>query len=151
MKFDQTFNSQDLPEVASWAPIPDGWYRVSITGAILKPTKNGDGQYVSVSYTILGPQYEGRILFGNINIRNKNPKAQEIGLQNLNSIMRACGIVSLSDTDQLIGNNLEIKTKIQPEHDGYPASNNICGWRAIEGGTVPTPKKDNGMPSFLKH
>jgi hypothetical protein len=87
-----------------------------------------------------------------VNIRNSSVKAQEIGLANLNAIMRSVGIAVLQDTDQLIGGNLKIKVKISPAKDGYEASNDVNGWEALEGSQPPAPPKaeEKGKPAFLR-
>ena len=88
-----------LPQnTGSFEPLPAGWYTANITGAELRTTKSGSGQYIAVRYDITGPTHQGRIVFGNLNIRNQNPKAEEIGRQQLGDLMRAIG---LSDNDVL--------------------------------------------------
>ena len=83
----KTYNTADLPEAQSYEPLPEGWYQVSIKDAELKTTKAGTGQYISVQYTVTGPTHQGRVVFGNINIENPNPKAEEIGLRDFNALM----------------------------------------------------------------
>ena len=134
----QAFNVNDMPEGDNnFEPIPAGWYSCSIGSAEIKDTKAGTGQYIAVRYNITGPSHEGRVIFGNLNIRNQNPKAQEIGLQQLGDIMRAIGLASVEDTDQLIGGQLEIKVKISPANNGYEASNDVSGFKALKGGVAP--------------
>ena len=134
----QTFNKENLPESSGFDPIPAGWYQASVSGAELKDTKDGEGQYIAVQYAILAPTHQGRVVFANISIRNKSAKAQEIGLSNLNALMSSIGLTSISDSDQLVGGSCQIKVKIQAAKDGYEASNDVSGWKAIEGG-VPKP------------
>ena len=87
-----TFSRDELPVSQGFDPIPAGWYTATVTGAELKDTKAGDGQYINVQYTVLGPEYQGRVIFGLINIRNASTKAQEIGMSNINSLMAAIGL-----------------------------------------------------------
>lgn len=145
----QTFSRDELPVSQGFEPIPAGWYTATVTGAELKDTKAGDGQYINVQYTITGPEQQGRVIFGLINIRNASTKAQEIGLSNLNALMSAIGLEKVQDTDQLIGHDCQIKVKIRPAKDGYEASNDISGWKAQEGGvkmSAPVTKK----PAFAR-
>jgi hypothetical protein len=72
-------------------------------------------------------------VFGNLNIKNPNPKAEEIGRQQLGNIMRAIGLTKVNDTDQLIGGDLSIKLKVTAETDNYAASNDVSGFKAITG------------------
>ena len=134
---DTPINAADLPESQTYEPIPAGWYSASITECDLKDTKAGTGQYLRVRYDITGPSHEGRVVFGNLNIRNPNPKAEEIGRQQLGSLMRAIGLASLTDTDQLIGGNCQIKVSVRPGDGQYDASNDIKAWKSVSGSPAP--------------
>jgi len=93
-----------LPQsTRNFEPLPAGWYLATITSAELMTTKAGTGQYIKVRYDILGPTHQGRVVFGNLNIRNPSAKAEEIGLQQLGELMGAVGLSRLTDTDQLVG------------------------------------------------
>lgn len=151
----QTFSRDELPTAQGFEPIPAGWYDVTVTGAELKDTKAGDGQYINVQYTVLGPEQQGRVLFGLINIRNASTKAQEIGLSNLNALMAAIGLEKVQDTDQLIGHDCQVKVKIKSavlnddKSEKYPAGNDISGWKPSAGGfksSAPVTKK----PAFAR-
>ena len=83
-----------------------------------------------------GPEYQGRVVWTNLNTRNPNPKAEEIGRQQLGNIMRAIGLTKLEDTDQLLGGNLAIKVSVRDDPT-YGSSNEVKGYRAIEGSAPP--------------
>lgn len=130
----ETFSVDQLPQgnSGSFDPLPEGWYTATIAGAELKTTKAGTGQYIAVRYDITGPTHQGRVVFGNLNIRNPNPKAEEIGRQQLGELMRAIGLASVQDTDQLIGGQLQIKLSIRAQ-DGYEPTNDVKGFKALTG------------------
>jgi hypothetical protein len=131
---DEEFSVDTLPVGNNnFEPLPEGWYNATITGAEIKPTKAGDGQYIAVKYAITGPSHQGRVVFGNLNIKNASTKAEEIGRQQLGEIMRAIGLGKVSDTDQLIGGNLGIKLTVRT---GEYAGNEIKGFKAL-GGSAP--------------
>ena len=87
-------------------------------------------------FDITGPEHQGRVVFTNLNTRNPNPKAEEIGRQQLGDIMRAGGLSRLEDTDQLIGINLTIKVTIRNDPN-YGKSNEIKAYRSVEGSAPP--------------
>ena len=88
----QTYAASDLPQGNNnYEPLPAGWYTANITQAELKTTAAGDGQYIKLRYDITGPTHQGRVVFGNLNIKNASAKAEEIGRQQLGEIMRAIG------------------------------------------------------------
>lgn len=120
----------------NFEPLPAGWYTATITQAELKTTSAGNGQYIKCRYDITGPSHQGRVVFGNLNIKNPNVKAEEIGRQQLGDIMRAIGLAKVVDTDNLIGGQISIKLTIKQD-DKYGASNEVKGFRSVSGSAAP--------------
>lgn len=128
---DEEFSVDSLPVGNNnFEPLPEGWYNAAITGAEIKATKAGDGKYIALKYNITGPSHQGRVIFGNLNIKNASTKAEEIGRQQLGEIMRAIGLAKVSDTDQLIGGNLSIKLSMKT---GEYAGNEVKAFRVLNG------------------
>jgi hypothetical protein len=145
----------DLPESTGdvdFKPLPAGWYSVTINKAELRNTKDGTGQYIAVRYDVTGPTHQGRVVFGNLNIKNKSEKAESIGRAQLGELMRALGLAKLADTDELIGGTLSIKLDVRDartdEATGktYEASNDVKGFKSA-GGVMP---KAADIPAFSK-
>jgi hypothetical protein len=133
----EEFNVNDLPQgTGNFEPLPAGWYTVTISEAELKSTKAGNGQYIKLRYDVTGPTHQGRVVFGNLNIKNPNQKAEEIGRQQLGDIMRAIGLAKVTDTDQLIGNSLSIKLDVKQDAQ-YGASNEVKGFKSVSGSAAP--------------
>lgn len=144
---EHTINLEDLPESTGdgeFKPLPAGWYSATINKAELKPTKDGTGQYIAIRYDITGPTHQGRVVFGNVNIRNKSEKAEEIGRAQLGDIMRALGLKQVSDTDQLVGGSLQIKLDVKTDEQ-YGTRNEVKGFKA-SGDSMPA----SAVPSFPK-
>lgn len=143
---EHAINLEDLPEsnnTGDFTPLPAGWYSATINKASLEPTKDGTGQKISMRYDITGPTHQGRVVFGNLNIRNKSEKAEEIGRAQLGDIMRAIGLKQVTDTDQLIGGSLQIKLEIKEASEQYAARNEVkavkaAGDDAMRASAVPT-------------
>ena len=143
----QTFDINELPQGnGSFDPLPPGWYTAMIKKADLQPTKDGSGQYIKVRYDITGPTHQGRVVFGNLNIKNASAKAEEIGRQHLAELMRSIGLSKVTDTDQLIGGMLQIKLDIRPATEQYSAQNEVKGFRAV-GGSAPPSFAANSSPA----
>lgn len=135
----ESFNVNELPQGSGdFQPLPEGWYTATIAAADLKNTKAGTGQYIAVRYDITGPTHQGRVVFGNLNIRNPNTKAEEIGRQQLGDLMRAIGLERVDDTDQLIGGHCQIKLSIT-KSEQYGDSNEVRAWKAVAGSSLPNP------------
>jgi hypothetical protein len=135
----ETFDVNELPQgkANNFEPLPAGWYTATISQAELKATKAGNGQYIKLRFDITGPSHQGRVVFGNLNIKNANPKAEEIGRQQLGEIMRAIGLAKVADTDQLIGGQISIKLTVKDDAQ-YGASNEIKGFNSLTGSVAPS-------------
>lgn len=135
---DLNFNVNDLPEETqgTFEPLPAGDYNVTISNADLMTTKSGTGSYIKMRLTVTGPTHEGRILFANLNIKNDSQKAEEIGRQQLGSVMRAIGLANLSDTDQLIGGQMSVKVSIRKSEE-WGDQNDVKSYKAIAGSAAP--------------
>lgn len=143
----QSFDINDLPASQGYGVLPAGWYAATISKCDVKPTKAGTGEYINICYSITGPSHQGRTVWGNINIRNPNPKAEEIGRQQLGELMRAIGIAKVSNTDQLIGTSLMVKVTVR-EDDRGSEQNEVRGFKALQGGTIPSIPSSLPMPAL---
>ena len=134
----ETFSSDELPvSDRSYDLIPEGWYTATITKAELGMTKAGTGTKIDMRYDITGPTREGRVIFGNLNIRNPSQEAEEVGRQQLGEIMRAIGLAKVEDTDQLIGGTLQIMVGKSKPQAGYEVRNEVKGFKAVGGSAAP--------------
>ena len=140
----ETFEVSALPQgnTGNFDPLPPGWYSATMSAAEIKNTKTGTGQYIALRYDITGPTHQGRVVFGNLNIRNQSQKAEEIGRQQLGDICRAIGLARVGDTDQLIGNSLMIKLDIE-KSEQYGDKNQVKGFKPISGGAPSVPVRSN--------
>lgn len=134
----ESFDVNQLPvgNGGNFEPLPAGWYTVTITQAELKDTKAGTGQFIKLRYDVTGPTHQGRVVFGNLNIKNPNPKAEEMGRQHLGDIMRAIGLAKVTDTDQLIGGHIAIKLEVKKDEQ-YGDGNEVKGFRSVSGSAAP--------------
>jgi hypothetical protein len=134
------FDASSVPTTEkSYEVLPAGWYTASVTGAEVKATKSGTGQYLRVEYTISGPSGAGRKVWSNYNVRNENPKAESIGREQLAELCRCVGLARVNDTDQLLGASVSVKLKVRDAANGYEASNEVQAHKALEGSAPPAP------------
>ena len=137
--------SQIRPDDGSYSPIPAGDYTVVIDGAELKDTKDGSGQYVKVAFSIIGPAYQGRKIWQNYNIFNRNADAEQIGRAQLKSLTVALGLDNLRDTDELIGHRALVHVSIQADKTGkYGDQNRLSKYRPADS----APPASASFPGF---
>lgn len=144
----ESFDINELPvgNGGNFEPLPAGWYTATISQGEVKKTKAGNGEYIKLRYDITGPSHQGRVVFGNLNIKNANPKAEEIGRQQLGEIMRAIGLSKVKDTDELIGGQLGIKLEVKQD-DQYGASNEVKGFKSLSGSAAPAASMPSSAPA----
>lgn len=139
MQLGFTVNAADLPQSTSnFDVLPAGDYQVRISEAAVQATKAGTGQYIKLRLDVTGPSHQGRVIYTNLNIQNPNPKAEEIGRQQLGDIMRACGLASLSDTDQLINGCMTVKVAVT-QSEQYGPGNDVKAFKPSVGGASAMP------------
>jgi hypothetical protein len=148
----ESFKTSEMDQPSnSFEPLPNGWYDATITGAEVKDTKSGTGQYIAVRFDITGPTHQGRVVFTNVNIRNSSVKAEKFGREQFAAILLAGGIASATDSDQLIGASMKIELGLEHSEE-YGDKNKIKSYKAL-GGAMPSalktsaPKSANG-PSW---
>ena len=128
MRLDEVFTLDSVPApTTSYDAIPAGLYEATIANAEIKDSKSG-GKYINVRYDITGPSHSGRVVFNMITISNANPKAEEVGRQQLGELIRAIGLDKLADTDQLIGGSLIIKLDVE-QSEKFGEQNRVRGFR----------------------
>lgn len=119
-----------------------------ITGCEVKDAGSGNGCYLALETTIVGPTHAGRKVWQNITLRNTNAQAESIGQAQLSALCRAVGIANLTDTDQLFQKMFRgrvgiekgrPKNKLDPNGERYPDRNNIAAYEARGSGPAPSP------------
>ena len=135
------FNAEEVEPSSSFDPIPAGWYTAIISNSELKATRDGYGEYLSLTLQIIDGQYENRFVFARLNLKNANDKAVAIARKDLAAICRAVGVMSPQASEELHDIPLMIKVKVRPASGDYEASNDIGGYKAVEGANLtPAPK-----------
>lgn len=121
---------------AEFELIPAGVYPAIVTASEIKPTKDATGQMLALTWQIVDGQHKGRIVFQNLNIVNKNPKAVEIANGELSAICKAMGLVNtVQDSSELHNLPVNLKIKITPAKGEYDAKNEFKGVAAY--GSAP--------------
>ena len=142
------FNAEEVEPSSSYEPIPAGWYRAIISASEIKPTRDGYGEYLSLTLQVIEGQYANRLVFARLNLKNANEKAVDIARKDLAAICRAVGVMSPRSSEELHDKPLMIKVKVRPASGEYEASNDIGGYKAVEGANLtPAPKPQTPTPA----
>lgn len=131
---------------ASFGPLPDGNYRLQVKE--IKVVEDNNRKTVKATNEVLEPaKFAGRIVFENYNIQHSNPTAQEIGLQKMGSLARACGIFDLYDTDQMLMLPFMARVGMSKPKPGYEQRNEIKRYYFPDEGAVPEPRVSERQPN----
>jgi hypothetical protein len=74
-------------------PIEPGWYKVTINQFERMMNKNGSGEHLKMEFDL----ENRRKVWNRYNLRNNNPKAESIALEQLAALCISCGYNSISD------------------------------------------------------
>ena len=136
------FNAETVAPAKAFEPIPAADYDAKIISSEIKPTSNGAGTRLNLTFEVIGGEYNGRKIFEGLNIKHTtSEKAQQIGQEQLSAICHAVGVMQLRDSNQLHGIPMQIKVRVRAatkDAQGnieYEARNEIRGWSKIGGGT----------------
>ena len=108
-----------------FSPIPAGEYPAVITESEIKATKDGQGQYLKLKIEIIEGEFQGRLIFTNLNLWNQNPKAAEIARRELATIAAATGKVGASDSAEFHNIPMIVKVAVEPGSGEYGPQNRI--------------------------
>lgn len=126
-----------VPEEAEdmeFKPLKGGWYLAEIVKSTIKDTTAKDGKYIALQFKILedanDENSEGRFVFTNLNIVNKNETAVKLAYSDLKKICKCCSIHGeLEDTIDLHNIPMYIKLTVKPETADWPAKNEIKDYK----------------------
>ena len=116
---------QSAQAMDDFSPIPAGEYPAVITESEIKVTKDGQGQYLKLKIEIIEGEFQGRLIFTNLNLWNQNPKAAEIARRELATIAAATGKVGASDSAEFHNIPMIVKVAVEPGSGEYGPQNRI--------------------------
>jgi len=126
------FNCNEVDPGNVSDPIPSDWYVAIADEAEMKETKAGDGYYLKLRFSTINdnPALNNRKVWANLNLRNKNAKAQEIAMRDLSAIGHAIGELKIGDSSEILNKPLKIKVAIKDDTQ-YGPSNVIKGYKPV--------------------
>lgn len=124
------FNANEVEPSSSFEPIPAGRYIAAITKSETKPTKNGSGSYLELTFTILDGEYHNRLVWARLCLDHPNAQTVKIARGQLSAICRAVGVLQPRDSVELHNIPLQIKVSCKKRQDTGEISNEIKGFDA---------------------
>ena len=130
-------------------PIPSGWYKFIVKNMEHGATKDGRGEKLTTYFEVIEGPYMGRLVVDNFNLRNQNPKAEEIGRGQFSALCHAVGVLQVPNTEMLHNIPFWGRVKLEPaqyDQNGnveYDAKNKMSSFKHIQ----DPPKQENAAQS----
>lgn len=122
------FNANDVEPNTPFDPLPAGKYLAAITASQMKPTKNGDGSYLELEFTVLDGEHKDRKVWDRLCINHPNAMTVKIARGNLSAICRAVGVMQPRDSVELHNIPLLITVKVKKRQDTGDLANEVKGY-----------------------
>jgi len=144
-QLNKQFNPNEHQSMMDFSALPAGEYIARITASQMKQTKNKQGQYLELEYTVSTSGFVDRKLWTRLNLVNDNPKAVEIAERELKSICDAIGVGAINDSNMLHGKPMIVKVKVDPATPQYSEGNSIVAYKKV--GDMGEPSKAENASS----
>ena len=131
--------------------LQEGKYNEFIDTAEFCTTKDGTGEYIKVMWKLTDAPNKNRTIFHNFNVKNKNEKATQIGLEGLKKLFLVNKRQSmiLNSAKDLLGlrGKLTVKVKTSTE---YGDQNNVTNITEYDGPGVTGISASTTAPGYAK-
>ena len=114
-------DTTEAKELGDNSPFPPGEYNAYIDASERKLTKAGDGEYLSTTWAIHGGEHDGRKIFHNFNLWNKNEIAVNIAKSEWRAVCEATvGKPGVSNSDDVHHKKCIVTVGLETDHKGQP-------------------------------
>lgn len=137
---DLQFDATQVEPNKAFDPLPPGWYFMKVTGA---ETVNSDsaGQMLKLTHEIdeqKHPEFANRKVWSNLCINHPgSQQARDIAQRTLSGLCHAIGKLRITNTDELLGCEVQVKLKVKQADEKYDAKNEVVGYKATEEAAAP--------------
>ena len=138
------FNAAAVEPQQSFDALPPGRYEAIISASEMKDTKAGTGQYLLLTFDVVGGQYEGRKLWSRLNLVNPNATAVQIAERELSAICHCVGILVPEESEELHDALLVIDVIQELNPMSGQQTNRIKGYSQV---SAPAPQAKPAAPA----
>ncbi len=140
----QGFDARNVEPTTDFEPVQAGKYLAVITDSGMKPTRNGSGSFLELTFQIVEGEFKGRKLWARLNLDNPNPLTVKIAQGELSAICRAIGVMAPNDSVELHNIPLVIAVKCKKREDTGEIVNEVKGYSKRE---IATSQPSQSTPS----
>ena len=132
MAYIGNFDATTVAPQTEFQALPSGEYLMAVTESENKATKDGNGSYLMLTFTVLNaviPEHLGRKIFARLNLNNANPVAVEMAQRELSAICHSVGALKIQDSQQIHDLPMTCKVTHVPAKGEYAESNKISAYK----------------------
>ena len=144
------FDANNVDPATDFEPIPAGKYLAVITDSEMKPTKNGKGHYLELTFQVIDGAYKNRMLWSRLNLDNPNAQAVQIAQGELSAICRALGVMQPKDSIELHNLPLLITVKCKRREDTGDVTNEVRGYAKKEAAVGAPQQETTSTPPWAR-
>lgn len=100
-KLGGSFNANNVDPAKPRDLLPPNDYPVQIVASEMKPTKTGNGEYLSLEMEVIDGEHKGAKIWENLNLNNPSAQTMEIAQRTLSAICHATGKMEIEDSVDL--------------------------------------------------
>ena len=121
--------------------VPEGWYNAKVD-QIEQRVSASDNTYLNISFKIAEGDFANQMLWDRLNLWHPQKVTVEISQRRLSALFRAAGYSSLGNTDDLLGEEIQVRVKVRSGDNGYDDQNEIRDYRSAGLPMPPTGKPE---------
>lgn len=143
------FNANTVEPMAEFEPIPAAKYLAVITKSEERPTKNGQGKFLELTFQVIDGEFKGRLVWARLNLEHPNQLTVKIARSELSAICRAVGILTPADSCELHNVPVVISVALKAGSDGV-VRNVIKGYAKRETAADRPAQAVNSTPPWRR-
>jgi len=144
------FDANTVEPTTEFDPVPAGKYLAVITASEMKPTKNGNGQYLELQFQIIEGECANRNVWARLNLSNPNAQAVQNARAQLSAICRAVGVITPNDSCELHNLPLVIDVRCKKREDTGDIVNEVKGFSKKEAPAAPARPAASSTPPWAR-
>ena len=144
------FNANNVEPATEFTPLPADKYLAVITASEIKPTKNGTGKYLELTFQVIEGEFKGRNVWARLNLENPNPLTVKIARGELSALCRALGVMQPGDSVELHNLPLVITVKCKKRADNGEITNDVKGYAKRETAVDRPPQATTATPPWRR-
>jgi len=146
------FDATTVDPAGTFEVLPKGDYPCIIADSSMERTKDGTGQFLKLTLSVIDGPHQGATLFDRLNLVNNSQRAAEIAYRVLSSICHAIGVLHVQDSTQLHNRPLIVRVELdqggRPDGKGgtYGPSNQVKGYKPMTQAQAPSAPAQQAAP-----